>query len=538
MTNLSEQTTDQSADAVTATQTEIHAQLATIVGADHVITGTAGEIFYTDVYRKLETPAAVVRPQTVEQLQAVVAATSEKGIALTLRGGGASYTDGYSPRSEGQILLDLSLLNKIVEINEKDAFVTVEAGTTWATLKEALDKRNLRTPFWGPFSGLRATVGGSMSQNTISHGSGAHGISAQSAQAMDIVLADGSLLQTGSASAGAAPFTRFFGPDLTGLFTGDCGALGIKARITLPLLRKRDAHRTISLSFPDFESMHESMRRIGMERLEDTHFALDGGLSQGQISRQDNAGQLFSIAWSILTSSPSYFDGFKQLLKSALSARKAISSSPYMTHYIVEGVNDTEAKSRLHRIRELNLDLGREIPATVPAVVRGMPFAPFFNTLGPAGERWVPVHGILPHSKAPEFHTALEAFYAEREADMKRLGIWYGGMFSTVGSSAFLYEIALYWPDEITAYHTEVVPTDYMAKLPKYPANKEARDYIHRLKSDITDLFVSHGAVNYQLGKAYPYASRISPEALKIVNAIKGSTDPDTRLAQGSLGIS
>lgn len=512
-------------------------QLIGLVGAEQVLTGDAAIPFYTDVYRTLEVPEAVVRPTSVEQLQKFVVFTNESNIPFTIRGGGASYTDGYLVPKTPCLLLDLSLLNNIVEINETDGYVTVEAGVTWAALKTELDKRGLRTPFWGPFSGLKATVGGSVSQNTVSHGSGLYGISAQSVQALDIVLADGSLLQTGSASAGATPFARHFGPDITGLFTGDCGALGIKARITLPLLKQRSAHRVISFAFADFESMHESMRRIGMERLEDTHFALDGALSQGQIARQENAGQMFKIAWSILSSSPSLFDGFKQLLKSAVSAKKAITSSPYMTHYIVEGTHDAEVKSRLHRIRELTTDLGKEIPATVPSIVRGMPFAPFFNTLGPAGERWVPIHGILPHSKVPEFHIALEKFYQERSELLQKHGIWYGGMFATIGSSGFLYEIALYWPDEITEYHKEVVPEDYLAGLPKHEANPEARAYMHQFKEEIIELFVEYGAVNFQLGKSYPYASRVSPETLNLVKKIKQATDPDGKLSPGSLGL-
>ncbi|GAB2693389.1 FAD-binding oxidoreductase [Aliiglaciecola aliphaticivorans] len=532
MTNIL-QTKDQQ-DSLAPT---IKNKLCEIVGAAQCLTGTASAAFYTDVYRQLEVPDAVVRPSTVEQLQQLVAFTHEQGIRVTIRGGGASYTDGYLPPIKGVVIIDLSLLNKIVEINEMDGFVTVEAGVTWAALKEELGKRNLRTPFWGPFSGMKATVGGSVSQNTISHGSGLYGISAQSVQSVDIVLGDGSLLQTGSASTGASPFMRHFGPDLTGLFTGDCGALGIKARITLPLIKCRPAHRVISFAFPDFNSMHESMRRISLERLEDTHFALDGALSQGQIARQDSAGQTMKIALSILTSSPSYLAGIKQLIKSAFSARKVISSSPYMTHYIVEGTHDAEVKSRLHRIRELTSDLGSEIPATVPAIVRGMPFAPFFNTLGPAGERWVPLHAIIPHSKVAKFHQELEQFYGQRSADMQRLGIWHGGMFATVASSGFLYEIALYWPDEITAYHRKVVPQDYLANLPKHPANLEAREYIQQLKEDIVALYIKHDGTNFQLGKAYPYASRVSPQTLNLIKNIKQVTDPKNKLSPGTLGI-
>ena len=511
--------------------------LRDLVGDEGILTADDSQHLYTDVYRRLSIPVAVVQPTTVEQVQAVVKLCSTHDYAVSVRGGGASYTDGYLPADSKQVLLDMSQLNQITEINEEDGYVTVEAGVTWATLKETLDAKGLRTPFWGPFSGLYATVGGSVSQNTISHGSGSHGISAQSVQSVSVVLGNGELLKTGSAAAGSSPFCRFFGPDLTGLFTGDASALGVKVSITLPLLRKRAAHQTISFAFNDFNAMHESMRLISQERLEDTHFALDGALSQGQIARQDNAGQALKMALSILKSSPSLLSGIKQLFTSAVSARRVISNSPYMTHYIVEGVNAAEAKSRLQRIRDINLDLGQEIPATVPAVVRGMPFAPFYNSLGPAGERWVPLHGILPHSKVKAFHQALENFYAERKADLEKFGVWYGGMFATVGSSGFLYEIAIYWPDEITAYHQQVVPADYLAKLPRYEANQAARDYVHQLKEDMTALFTQYGAINFQLGKAYPYLSRLDETGTHMLHSIKRASDENGVLAPGNLGF-
>lgn len=508
-----------------------------IVGAEHCLTGDAMLPFATDVYRCLHLPLAVVRPGTVEQVQAIARFAHEAGIGLSVRGGGASYTDAYLPREAGQILIDMAGLNRIVTIDEADAYVTVEAGVTWATLKQALDARGLRTPFWGPFSGIAATVGGSLSQNTISHGSAAHGISAQSVQALDIVLADGRMLRTGSAVADLQPFSRFFGPDLTGLFTGDAGAFGIKVRATFPLLKVRPAHRPISFSFPDFPSIHEAMRRSALERLEDTHFAIDAALSQGQIARQDRAGATMGMALSILRSSPSLAHGLRQLVQAGVSARRVLNRSAYMLHYIVEGVDDAEVRARLARIRTLLKDIGREIPATVPAVVRGMPFAPLYNTLGPNGERWVPLHGILPHSATPGFHRALEAFYAARADDLRRHGVWTGGMFGTVGSSGFLYEIAIYWPDEITAYHRAMVPADYRDKLPTFPADPAARAYVHQLKEDLIALYVEHGAINFQLGKAYPYAARLDAAPLDLVRAIKTALDPDGRVSPGNLGL-
>ena len=513
-------------------------RFADIVGADHVLLDAERIGFFaTDVYRSQAMPAAVLRPGNVEELQALIREGAAAPRRFTVRGGGASYTDGYNTADPRDLLIDLGRLNRIIEIDEFNGYVTVEAGVTWLQLSDALAARGLRTPFRGPFSGVAATVGGSMAQNAISHGSGAWGISAESALAFDIVLADGSLLRTGSAAVGAKPFARHFGPDLTGLFTGDCGALGIKARITLPLVSVRPAHRGISFAFAEFTQMHESMRRIAQERIEDTHFALDAALSQGQIARQDRAGSSVALALSIVKSSPSAFSGLKQVAAAAIRARRQIGRATFMTHYIVDGFDDAECKARLHRLRTLVAGLGREIVATVPSVVRGMPFAPLYNTLGPNGERWVPLHGIMAHDAVGDFHVALQRFYDDRAADMERHGIWSGGMYSAVGSSGFLYEIALYWPDERTAYHRESIPADYLADLPHFPANPAARAYVHGLKEELVELYDRHGAVHFQLGRAYPYVERLEAPAAMLAQAVKQTLDPHGRIGPGVLGF-
>jgi FAD/FMN-containing dehydrogenase len=522
-----------SADPVAADA--LIAKLTEAVGAEAVLTGEAAVPFYTDIYRRLETPLAVVRPDTVEALSAVVRAATSEGIAVYPRGGGASYTDGYLPTRARAILVDLGRLNRIVEINETDAYVTVEAGVTWAELKAALDPLGLRTPFFGPFSGFAASVGGSVSQNSLSHGSGAHGISAQSVLGLDVVIASGEVIRTGSAARGLAPFARFYGPDLAGLFTGDCGALGIKARITLPLLKRKAAFGCASFAFATLADIAGAMRRAAMEGLDDEHFAIDAALSQGQIARQD-AGAVFNMAKSVLSTSPSLIRGLVQLLKMAAAGTRAMQGAEFMLHIIVEGVSAREVNAKLARLREI-MQPGREIPNTVPTVVRGMPFAPLFNVLGPKGERWVPLHGVLPHSQVVPFHDALQALYAGRAAEMKRLGVWTGGMFETVNPSGFLYEIALYWPGAQSEYHASVIPADYLAGLATYPTNTETSAFVETLKADIIALYSAHGAAHFQIGKMYPYAAVLAPETLALVKAIKAALDPLGLMNPGALGL-
>ena len=173
--------------------------LVTALGEKHVLTGQADREFYAmDVYNFRQLPLAVVQPGSVNELQEIARIAAAANLALVPRGGGASYTDGYLPTREDSLLIDTGRMKHIVEINAQDMYVTVEPGVTWAELAERLADQGLRTPFWGPFSGLKATVGGSTSQNSVSLGSGAYGISADSILAFEIVLANGETLRTSS----------------------------------------------------------------------------------------------------------------------------------------------------------------------------------------------------------------------------------------------------------------------------------------------------------------------------------------------------
>lgn len=513
-------------------QSDIATMLAAALGQEAVRLDAASlELMANDVYRGGGLPLAVVRPQTVEALQQAVRLCAGAGVAMVPRGGGASYTDGYLYPAGGHVLFDMAGLTGI-EIDEANAVVTVGAGTTWAALKAALDARGLRTPFWGPFSGIAATIGGSMSQNSVSHGTAAHGVSAESLLSMDVVLASGELLTTGIGTA-----TRHYGPDLTGLFTGDCGALGFKAVIRMPLIAVRPAAVTVSFAFDDFAACHTAIALIQKERLEDSHFGLDLALSQGQIARQEGAGARMKIALEVWRKAPGPIAGLKQLMKMAIAGEDPMRAGAYMAHFIVEGIDEAEAEGRASRLRRLIAPYGREIANSVPTFVRSMPFAPLANILGPAGERWVPIHGVFNQTDVLPFHRAYEGLLASHRAEMDRLGVTVGTMFSPVGPSGFLYEIALYWPDDRTAYHRETLGAEHLAALPAYAANPESRAFTDQLKREIVDLMQQHGAAHFQLGRAYPYQQRLSPEAGALIRGIKAMLDPKGLMNPGALGF-
>lgn len=512
--------------------TDLLDSLRQALGAEAVETGADRlRYFANDVYRTGALPLAAVRPATVEALQEAVRICAAAGVAMVPRGGGASYTDGYIRPEGGHVLFDTGALDDIA-IDEANATATVGAGVTWANLKAALEAKSLRTPFWGPFSGLAATVGGSMSQNTLSHGSTAHGISAQSVIGFDVVLANGDLLTTNACDA-----MRWYGPDLTGLFTGDCGVFGIKARIRMPLLPILKDAEAVSFAFDSFAEYHAGVRLAQIAKLDDSHFGLDLALSQGQIARQEGVGARLKIALQVMQKAPNKLKGLASLVKMAIAGENPMRAGQYMCHFIVEGFDAEDAAHKATQLRRLVSQHGREIANTVPTFVRSVPFAPLFNILGPGGERWVPIHGVLTHDKAVAFNDAFHALLAARKADMERLGVWTGTMFSPVGPSGFLYEIALYWPDVRTDYHLTTLGADYIASLKDFPANAQAKAYADEVKEAIIALMQDFGAGHFQIGRAYPYQSRLSERAKGLLGAVKRELDPQGLMNPGALGL-
>ncbi|MEM8981452.1 MAG: FAD-binding oxidoreductase [Pseudomonadota bacterium] len=525
--------------ATTSLQASLEAALSPgAVSSD----ASALEFAAHDIYRRGATPLLVVRPASVAALQSAVKLVTAAGCSVVVRGGGASYTDGYLPGDDRCVSFDLAGLNKIVDIDTMNMTVTVEAGCTWAQLHEVLAAKKLRTPFFGPFSGIAASVGGSVSQHAVSHGSGRYGPSADSVLSVDVVLADGSLLRTGSAAfAGTSDSGRAFfrhnGPDLTGLFCGDCGALGVKARVTLPLLQAPQHTEALSFHFDSFAALHAAMRDIAAVGLDDENFGLDAALQQGQIARNAATKQQLGLAWQVFRGAPTVWQGLKHVAAIAAAGDRHLREPGYAVSYIVKGHSNKAAQHNASAIRDTALRHGHEVPNTVPRIVASLPFAPLQNVLGPNGERWVPIHGVLPHDQAVLFHErfkALLATYAER---CEQLGVWTGAMFQTIGSSAFLYEIAFYWPDALHPYHEGTLDAEFLASLPQHTPNAAAAALVDELKEQAIALYSEFGAVHMQVGKAYPFAGRLSGEAKSLLQSIKTAVDPHRSMNPNALGL-
>ena len=514
------------------------ARLVAVVGDQYLLTDDDSRLFYsTDVYRQAdELAAAVVQPGTVDELQAVVGVCAGLGAPMVVRGGGASYTDGYLPTRPGTVLIDTSRLTRI-DVHRDDMYVTVEPGVTWAELYERLSKEGLRTPFWGPFSGIAATVGGGMSHYAVNYGSGIYGVSAESLVGMDVILASGELISTGSGGgAGHSPFFRYYGPDLAGLFIGDAGAFGIKARIHLRLLAKPEGFAASSFGFPDGESCLRALMETAPLGVVAQNFGLDPRQQKTALTEMESADPI-QAALSVFRSATSPVDGALQVMRMGLAGRSFLKNAVYSAHFSTEGLSNAEAREKLAAVRKIVSRHGAEVANSIPTYFHANPFMQLTPILGPNGERWKPTHGILPFSRVLEHHGDFENLLDEYRERMTRHRVQLTRMLMFFSTNAFIYEPTFLWEDERSIYHRRVYPPELLDKKPEHAANPEGRALVKEIKGRILDLCVKNGASHFQIGKDYPYLPTRKPEVRRLLESFKQLVDPDDLMNPGALGL-
>ena len=507
--------------------------LNSVAGAAAVITNADERRFQSqDAAAEGALPLAVVRPKTVEALAAAVAATTAAGYAVHPRGGGMSYTDAFLPQSERAVLFDLTGLDRIVTINAEDLWVTVEAGCTWAMLDAALAPHGVRARFWGPFSGHTATVGGSIAQGTATFGSGRNGISGDNLLGLDVVLADGRILSTGSGGQpGHSPFFRQYGPDLTGLFAQDAGALGLKARVTLPLEPRPAFVGGLSFLFADFTSLAAAMRAVSREALASEVFALDPVVARHFAGDSGGARQDLAMLFRIGAAERGPVRALAAMVRAAAAGRRFLGRQGYHCHIIAEA-NDARTLATLHAGIRAHCSAAAELPATVPAMVRAMPFAPL-PVLTPGGERMLPLHGLVPWSAAAALDAAISDLVASRRLALDAAQVTVASSFFAVGRGVLLYEPVLYWPDDRSLYQERRAPAD----APRHPANPAARAAVAELKTALIGAFWDAGATHLQIGRLYPWLRDRDPAFLALVAALKHEVDPHGLINPGALGL-
>jgi FAD/FMN-containing dehydrogenase len=513
------------------------AALTQACGPDELILDAGERAFCAaDVAGTGVAPLAVIRPTSVAALSAALAAAHAHRLAIHPRGGAMSYTDAFLPQTAHAIVVDTSGLNRILTIDPVNLFATVEAGVTWAQLDAALAPQGLRARFWGPMSGGTATVGGGVSHGAITFGSGEAGAAGGSVLGLTVVLADGAILRTGmDAQTGAAPFFRGYGPDLTGLFCHDCGALGVKAEITLALQPRATHVDGVSFLFDDFAGMLGAMQAISRTGLASEVVGTDSAVMRMGVAHRTFKDDL-ATGWQVFKAAPDPITGAARLARLALHGRDFFARAAYAAHFVAEADSAAELRIKLERMRRLAGPAAHETSNAMPLALRAMPFPPLPVTAAD-GRRLAALHAIVPFGAAPALQADLAAMAARHAPALNAARAELMFVFTTLGRNAFLSEPFFYWEDSLTPFLERRSPEALRASWPQRPDNPAARAAVKAAAAECIAIARRHGAGHMQIGRVYPWLADRDPASLAAIRGLKAQFDPQGLMNPGVLGL-
>jgi D-lactate dehydrogenase (cytochrome) len=196
-------------------------------------------------FHAAHTPDVVVYPVSTDEVSRILTLAEAEGVPVTPFGVGSSL-EGHVIPVEGGISLDLSRMDRIVSIEPENLIATVEPGVTRAALERGAGQHGL----WFPIDpGADATLGGMAATNASGTTTVRFGKMRPNVLALEVVLPGGSVLRTGSRA-----FKTSAGYDVTGLFVGSEGTLGVITELTLRLYGIPEHVVAVRVSFPTLEA--------------------------------------------------------------------------------------------------------------------------------------------------------------------------------------------------------------------------------------------------------------------------------------------
>lgn len=213
-------------------------------------------------------PPIVVLPKTTEEVRKMLVAADRFKIPVVPSGRGANIAGLSVPHIEGEIVIDLRLMNKIIEINTDAAYAVIEPGVTHHQLSLAAQRHGFINHL------PTATGGGSSVAQALMRPSG--NLSAKwdpdPVISLEVVTPSGEVIRTGSASFGTAGWRARYSPfpDLTGLFCCSYGALGIVTKLAIKLQERGEEERLLVTKFDSFPPALEYMKLIVRRNLADS----------------------------------------------------------------------------------------------------------------------------------------------------------------------------------------------------------------------------------------------------------------------------
>jgi glycolate oxidase len=227
-----------------------------ILGDDRVVTSADELLVYEcDAYViEKSAPQAVVFPQTTAEVQRIVRACAEHGVAFVPRGAGTSIAGGSLPVGGG-VMISLTRMNRILEISHRDRYAVVEPGCVNIRLTRALAGSGFHyAP--DPSSQGACTIGGNVATNSGGPHTLKYGVTVNHVLGVEYVDPSGELIQLGGPCGRGNDF------DLTGLFVGSEGTFGVVTRVWVRITRDPAACRTMLAIFNTVADATTAISRI------------------------------------------------------------------------------------------------------------------------------------------------------------------------------------------------------------------------------------------------------------------------------------
>ncbi|MCG6881783.1 MAG: FAD-binding protein [Deltaproteobacteria bacterium] len=227
-----------------------------IVGEDHYTGNIIDLVSYAcDASEHCNRPLCAVFTETTEQIAELMKLANLEKVPITPRGAGTGLS-GMAVPIRGGIILDLSRMNKILKISIEDRIAVVQPGVIYATLEKALAPYGFFFPP-DPASGKVSTLGGNVATNAGGLKGAKYGTTRDYVLGLQVVLPDGRVMRTGSKAMKSVS-----GYDLTRLFVGSEGTLGIVTEITLKINPRPTATSTALATFDNLEDAGLAINQI------------------------------------------------------------------------------------------------------------------------------------------------------------------------------------------------------------------------------------------------------------------------------------
>ena len=219
------------------------AELQEIVGADNCLTAAADRLTHAyDATQRRHPPEVVLYPNSTDEVSRIMRLAHAWRLPVTPRGAGSGFSGGSLPVAGG-IVLVLTRMNRILEIDQENFIAVVEPGVVTADFQRQVESLGLFYPP-DPASKEFCTLGGNIAENAGGPRCVKYGVTRDYVLGLTVVSATGEIFRTGGRT-----LKNVVGYDLTHLFVGSEGTLGIVTAITLRLLPKPASKKTMLAQF-------------------------------------------------------------------------------------------------------------------------------------------------------------------------------------------------------------------------------------------------------------------------------------------------